>query len=80
MTRWKLPISRRAALLVAVAGLALAVFVPAALATTTTYWGYNNLTASNPPANTCFSGSAAGIALQRLELLGLLRGRLDEWS
>jgi hypothetical protein len=62
MTRWKLPMSRRAVLLLAVAGLALAVFVPVALATTTPYWGYNNLTSSNPPANTCFSGSAAGIA------------------
>jgi hypothetical protein len=28
---------------------------------TDTYWGHNNLTASNPPAGTC-PGSAAGIA------------------
>jgi|SRR5579885_970289 len=30
-------------------------------ATTTAYWGYNNLTASNPPAGTC-PGAVAGIA------------------
>jgi hypothetical protein len=40
---------------------ALAVSVTAAYATTGTYWGYNNLTSSNPSAGTC-TGAAAGIA------------------
>jgi hypothetical protein len=40
-------------------GLALASQL--ALASTTVYWGYNNLTASNPPAGSCPS-SAAGVA------------------
>jgi len=62
MKRWKLPVRRRIALIVAVVGLALAVFVPTALATTVNYWGYANLTASNPPAGSCFSGSIAGLA------------------
>jgi len=36
-------------------------WILSAHAATTVYWGYNNLTASNPPANTC-PNSAAGIA------------------
>lgn len=39
----------------------LAISATAAVASTTNYWGYNNLTASNPPAGTC-PGSVAGIA------------------
>ncbi len=62
MKRWKLPLQRRAATLAAVVGVMLAAVVPAALATTTAYWGYDNLTANNPPANSCFSGSHSGIA------------------
>ena len=41
--------------------LALAVWVPAALGTTINYWGYDNLTANNPPAGTC-PGSVKGFA------------------
>lgn len=39
----------------------LAVWTSTAFASTTIYWGYDNLTGSNPPAETC-PGSAAGIA------------------
>ena len=45
-----------------IVGLALGVLVPVALATTTNYFGYANLTASNPPANSCGSPSVAGLA------------------
>jgi hypothetical protein len=45
-----------------IAAFSLGAFVPAALATTVNYFGYANLTASNPPASSCFSGSVAGLA------------------
>lgn len=52
----------RAAILMASVGVAvLAFWVSGAMATTVNYWGYDNLTSSNPPAGTC-PGSAAGIA------------------
>lgn len=47
--------------LCAVGLISLAIWAPAALATTTNYWGYGNLTASNPTAGTC-PNSVAGIA------------------
>lgn len=37
------------------------VFVPSAGATTNIYWGYNNMTISNPPSGTCLS-QGAGVA------------------
>jgi len=46
---------------VAAATAFLVVCVGSAKATTHIYWGYNNLTASNPPAGTC-PNSVAGIA------------------
>ena len=53
---------RRALVVAAIVVLALGVFVPAAFATTTNFFGYANLTASNPAADSCFSGSEAGLA------------------
>ena len=55
---------RRERVLASVAALAvvaMTIVVAGAQAATTVYWGYNNLTASNPPAGTC-PGSASGIA------------------
>jgi hypothetical protein len=43
----------RVCALVAAATVFLVVFVGSVKATTQVYWGYNNLTASNPPAGTC---------------------------
>lgn len=56
------PRLRRALLTAVIAALSLVVLVPAALATTVNYFGYANLTANNPPASSCFSGSVAGLA------------------
>ena len=44
---------QRVAVILAVAALSLVVFPGSAQARTVVYWGYNNLTASNPPAGTC---------------------------
>jgi hypothetical protein len=41
--------------------VALAVWITPALGTTVNYWGYNNLTANNPPAGTC-PGAISGLA------------------
>jgi hypothetical protein len=51
----------RGATITATALAGLALLAQLALASTTVYWGYNNLTATNPPAGTC-PGSTAGIA------------------
>jgi hypothetical protein len=52
---------QRLAVVVGASIAAVAFVASPASATTTNYWGYNNLTASNPPAGTC-PGSIAGIA------------------
>ena len=62
MKRWRLSLSRRALVITVIAVLSLGALVPAALATTVNYFGYANLTASNPPAGSCISGSTAGLA------------------
>jgi hypothetical protein len=51
---------RRAAV-VALVGVALVAGASIARAATTNYWGYGNLSASNPAAGTC-PGSPAGVA------------------
>ena len=62
MKGWRPPFSYRALMIAVIAALSLGALVPAALATTVNYFGYANLTANNPPANSCFSGSVAGLA------------------
>lgn len=62
MIGWTARLSRRALLIGAVVVFAFGVLVPAALATTTNYFGYANLTANNPAADSCFAGSEAGLA------------------
>jgi hypothetical protein len=62
MMGWKPRLSSRAIVVGAVSVLALCVLVPAAFATTVNYFGYANLTASNPPANSCGTPSQAGLA------------------
>jgi len=60
-TRTTRAVCRRLWLGAAVAVAALTVGVSAAFGTTVVYWGYNNLTHSNPPAGTC-PGAVSGIA------------------
>ena len=62
MKGWRSPRLRRALVIAVIAALPLGAFVPAALATTVNFFGYANLTANNPPASSCFSGSVAGLA------------------
>lgn len=62
MKDWRSPRLRRALVIAVIAALALGAFVPTALATTVNFFGYANLTANNPPASSCFSGSVAGLA------------------
>jgi hypothetical protein len=52
---------RRLCLIGVTATAALALAVDAAFGSTTVYWGYNNLTANNPPAGTC-PGATSGVA------------------
>jgi len=59
--RLRTPLPRVAISLSVVAVAALVLWASNALATTVVYWGYNYLTASNPPAGTC-PGAASGIA------------------
>ena len=62
MKRWRPSLSRHGLVFAVIAVLALGALVPPALATTVNYFGYANLTASNPPAGSCISGSVAGLA------------------
>jgi hypothetical protein len=62
MKGWRPPLLRSALVIAVIAALALGALVPVALATTVNYFGYANLTANNPPASSCFSGSASGLA------------------
>jgi hypothetical protein len=51
---------RQSGLVAAIAALTL-LFPATAFATTVNYWGYNNMTKSNPPSGTC-SSERAGVA------------------
>jgi hypothetical protein len=52
---------RRQSRLLGVAAAFTLLFPTTALATTVNYWGFNNMTKSNPPAGTC-SSERAGVA------------------
>lgn len=62
MKGWRPSLSRHGLVIAVIVVLAFGALVPPALATTVNYFGYANLTASNPPAGSCISGSVAGLA------------------